>query len=148
MLSRQRTTIPVFINERKSDRGFKYVGRQRAQAFRRVAGIIDAAQRRSGPRGSGRCLGASEGGRLLNAPTEYEEASLQGLRRLIENGEAWCKDLVVGVRTASLNRIQILERFREANARKAKLLKWGLGAEVGAVMFVALSVIAVLMSDW
>lgn len=44
----QGSSVPIFMKERRSDRGFKYVGRYRAVELRRDQASIDAAQRRSG----------------------------------------------------------------------------------------------------
>jgi hypothetical protein len=43
MLSNQSTPIPVFIKNRKSDRGFKYVGRCRARELVNNQGSLEAA---------------------------------------------------------------------------------------------------------
>lgn len=47
MLSRQATPIPVFIKDKKSDRGFKYVGRYRAVHLLNDDSSIASAERRS-----------------------------------------------------------------------------------------------------
>ena len=43
----QGSSVPVFMKERKSDKGFQYVGRYRAKALRRDQASIESAQRRS-----------------------------------------------------------------------------------------------------
>lgn len=48
LLVQQDSAVPVFMKERKSDKGFKYVGRYRAKALRRDQASIEAAKRRSG----------------------------------------------------------------------------------------------------
>jgi len=48
ILVRQGSPVPIFMKERKSDRGFKYLGRYKARSFSRDQASIDSAQRRSG----------------------------------------------------------------------------------------------------
>ncbi len=81
----------------------------------------------------------------VKQPTDYEEASIAGLQRLVADERVWKADQVVGLRTASLNRVQILARFRCANAKKGEYLRWAIGAQVAALIGVALGVIAILL---
>lgn len=48
LLVAQGSPVPIFMKDRKSDRGFKYVGRFKGVALRRDQASIEAAQRRSG----------------------------------------------------------------------------------------------------
>lgn len=80
----------------------------------------------------------------VNQPTEYEETSIKGLGRLVRSAEPWGRPAIVGWRTVSFNRLQVLSRFRAVNKTKADLLKWAFAIEVVAVGFVALSVVSVL----
>lgn len=83
----------------------------------------------------------------VNQPTQHAESSVTGLMALLENVEMWKASEVVGLRTVSRNRIDILGSFRSANAKKGEYLRWAIGAEVVAVMAVSLSVVTVLMSS-
>lgn len=48
LLVQQGSAIPVFVKDRKSDRGFQYVGRYRATRFRRDSSSVQTAEKRSG----------------------------------------------------------------------------------------------------
>lgn len=48
LLVEQRSPVPVFLKDKKSSSGFRYMGRYRAVEFKRDAQSIGEAQRQSG----------------------------------------------------------------------------------------------------
>lgn len=82
---------------------------------------------------------------LLNSPREYEEAELAYLESL-SSKEVWEASASLGGRRAAQMRLKVLGKARQVNRDKAKWLVGAVVFEVGAVGFVAGSVVVILVN--
>jgi hypothetical protein len=86
---------------------------------------------------------AALGGLAANLPLGYQEPDPAALRELADT-ETWEAAAALGARSAAVARIDVLEAARSANDSKALWITAALGAEVVAIVFVAVAVIVVL----
>ena len=79
-------------------------------------------------------------GILTNRPDFYEEVDVAWLRKTL-SPIAWnYDDVALGKRRAAEARVKSIDSFRERNPRKVNLLTAAIGAEVAAVVLVALGI--------
>jgi hypothetical protein len=82
----------------------------------------------------------------INSPAEHEESRAQGLKDLLEDPEVWLSESLIGMRSASANRLSTLDSFRSSNKNKAKKLVLAVNLELGGLASVALAVALVVCS--
>jgi hypothetical protein len=88
---------------------------------------------------------AALAGLVLNSPRQYEEAELAYLD-LLYTKDVWDASVSLGGRRSAEMRLKILRKARQVNRDKAKWLVAAVVFEVGAVAFVAASVIVILLN--
>lgn len=77
-----------------------------------------------------------------NFPGDYKEPSVKKLRERVQP-EAWTKpDPIGAARYDAEVIVGAIDAARQINGRKAKAIRWGIAAEAGAAVFVALAVAA------
>lgn len=80
-------------------------------------------------------------------PVAHDETKVQGLYDLIADEALWKSDDLAGMRSASQNRVEVIESFSSANARKADFLRYALWSQVGAVIAVSLAIALSLYTE-
>lgn len=82
---------------------------------------------------------------LVNRPLRYSGPKTAELKAMID--QAWDKGIstdFAGYQVAEV-RLAVLQRAKEQNARKAKLLLWAIGIEGGAILALGVAAIATLV---
>lgn len=81
-------------------------------------------------------------GLAANFPGDYKEASVKKLRERVQS-ELWNKpDAVEAARYDAEVSVGTIDAARQINSAKAKAIRWGIAAEAGAAIAVALAVAA------
>jgi hypothetical protein len=81
-------------------------------------------------------------GLLTNWGLSYREASVEGLRDLLDRD--WTAAEPAGQRDVAATTIDILQASRDNNAAKARMLRVAMGMEIAGVLAVALAAVNVL----